>query len=83
MDSAIPPSSSEPPERDREVLEVVEGTEIVKESLDVGLKKGDSSWVAVAKDKRVLKKYEVKVKSKDGKNKLEILDEIFSNSTPL
>ncbi|XP_013739516.1 uncharacterized protein LOC106442368 [Brassica napus] len=83
MDSAIPPSSSEPPGSDREVLKDVEGLGVTEKPLDLGLKKGDSSWVLIAKEKRVLRKYDVEVQSKDGKCKVAIPDDIFSDSTPL
>lgn len=41
------------------------------------------SWVEVAQDKKVLKKFEVEVLSKDGVHSVEIPDEILDNSTPL
>ena len=83
MDSAIPPSSSEPPERDREFLGDEEGSGVAKELRKVGLQKGDPSWVSVAKDRKALTKYEVEVTSRDGKNKVVIPDDILSESTPL
>ena len=43
----------------------------------------DSKWVEVAQDKRSLKKYEVDVKSIDGKHKVLIPDKILSDATPL
>ena len=70
MDSATPPSSSDPPERDREVLKVAENVEGPKVLLDVELKKSETSWVSIEKDKRVLKKYDVAVESRDGENKV-------------
>lgn len=83
MDSTIQPGSSDPPVRDREVrdMEVGSGsTVIVKET---GLKKGDQSWVAIAKDKKVLQKFDVEVTSEGGKNKVLFPEGILSDSTPL
>lgn len=42
-----------------------------------------SNWVAAATDKKVLKKYDVEISTKDGVHKVEIPDEILDNSTPL
>lgn len=83
MDSVDLPSSSDPPERGREG-QVTE--EVLVESTvtgDIDLKKGAQSWASKATDKRALKKYDVEIISKDGKNKVEIPDEIVSESTPL
>lgn len=42
-----------------------------------------ASWVEVAQEKKVLKKYTVEMSSKDGKHTVEIPDEVLENSTPL
>lgn len=83
MDSAIPRNSAEPPERDREVLEFSDGLGEAKIVKEIDLKKGVPSWVSVAKDKKVLQKYEVEITSKEGKNKVQFPDGILSESTPL
>ncbi|CAH8383330.1 unnamed protein product [Eruca vesicaria subsp. sativa] len=41
------------------------------------------SWVSKAHDNKILRKYEVEVSTKDGKNKVEIPDEVITDSTPL
>ena len=83
MISASPPGSSGSPESTKEIQGVS----------DEGLREGksmkedqilrDSKWVDVAQDKRSLKKYDVEVKSIDGKHKVVIPDEILSDATPL
>ncbi|KAL0876303.1 hypothetical protein Bca101_026008 [Brassica carinata] len=45
--------------------------------------KSNQSWVEKAKDKKRFKKYEIKVSTKDGKHKVEIPDEVLTDSTPL
>lgn len=53
-----------------------------KEARDEGIG-SKSDWVAAAMDKKVLKKYDVEVSTKDGVHKVEIPDMILDNSTPL
>lgn len=88
MDSADLPSSSDPPERDREVRDGVEdsGIEMGSGNADltkVDLKEEAPKWVSVAHDKRSLKEYEVEVTMIDGKNKVVIPDNLLSDATPL
>lgn len=83
MNSAIPPSSSVLPEEDWEVSKVEESKVIKRDVKEGDLRKGDESWASRVKDKRVLKKYDVEIQSKDGKNKVVIPEEIFTDSTPL
>jgi len=81
MDSASSPGSSELLDRN---LVIQEGDP--KESRQSGVKdtgKEDLKWVSVVQDKRSLKKYEVEVKSIDGKHKVVIPDAILSEATPL
>ena len=47
------------------------------------MKKGEKSWVAMARDKKCLKKHDVEVLTKDGKHRVEIPGEILKDSTPL
>ncbi|KAL0796183.1 hypothetical protein Bca101_067560 [Brassica carinata] len=80
MDSAASPSSSEPPGIDRKVQDAaIDGMK----GIDTDLKKEKQSWASVAKEKKVLKKFEVEITSKDGKNKVVFPDDIVANSTPL
>ncbi|KAL0713652.1 hypothetical protein Bca4012_020630 [Brassica carinata] len=88
MGSADLPSSSDPPERDREVHDGVEDSGIETGSGNVDLTKVDlkeeaPKWVSVAHDKRSLKKYEAEVTTIDGKNKVVIPDNLLSDATPL
>lgn len=46
-------------------------------------KKQDQSWVGVAKDKKVLRKYDVEVRNEGGKQTVEIPEEVITKSTPL
>ena len=46
-------------------------------------KKPDQSWVNIAKDKKTLKKYDVEILDKGGKQTVEIPEEVISESTPL
>lgn len=71
MDSAPPPDLSD-------------DLEVVKMSDKVGdLKKEEQSWVSVAQDKKRLKKYEVEITNKDGKQVVEIPDEVLTSPTQL
>lgn len=83
MISAASPSSSDPPEIDREVKVVGEATGVVRDSEVDVLQKGIPSWASKVKDKRVLRKYEVDIVLKDGKNKVEFPEDILSETTPL
>lgn len=60
--------------------ENVEGEQVIK--ADPKVTKG-ASWIEVAKEKKILKKYKVEMLSKDGKHTVEIPDEVLENSTPL
>lgn len=79
----MPPSSSDSPEKDREDLREEKSKERKGDSLEGDLSKGDGSWATKARDRKVLKKYDVEIQSKDGKNKVVIPDEILADSTPL
>lgn len=46
-------------------------------------KKLDQSWVSVAQDKKALKKYDVEIVTKEGRQTVVIPDEVISDSTPL
>lgn len=46
-------------------------------------KKLDQSWISVAQDKKSLKKYDVEIVTKGGKQTVEIPDEVITDSTPL
>lgn len=83
MDSAMPPISSGLPEKDREVLELSDGSGVTKIEKEIDLTKEVPSWASMAKDKKVLKKFEVEIISKDGKNKVQFPEGILSESTPL
>lgn len=48
-----------------------------------GIVKESKSWVSVAEDKKRLKKYEVRVLTKEGKHSVAIPEEILTDSTPL
>lgn len=43
----------------------------------------EQSWVSVARDKKSLKKYDVEIVTKEGKQTIEIPDEVITDSTPL
>ena len=43
----------------------------------------DQIWVSVAQDKKSLRKYEVEISTKGGKQKVEIPDAVVTDSTPL
>lgn len=49
----------------------------------VAAKPAPPSWVSIAQDKKVLKKYEVAISNKDGVRSVEIPDDVFSSPTPL
>lgn len=98
VDLALPPDRTGPLEddkgetEDRKLGENLGGkdcevdlkeTDLGKTDRDGDLKKSVPSWVAVAADKKALKKYEVEVSTEDGVHTVEIPDEILENSTPL
>ncbi|XP_013589064.1 PREDICTED: uncharacterized protein LOC106297349 [Brassica oleracea var. oleracea] len=87
MDSASPPGHINSPMRAENDRKEVQGLDSLKKGLEVDqVRSVDSkgaSWVEVAQEKKVLKKYDVEVSSKDGIHKVEIPDEVLENSTPL
>ena len=82
MDSAAPPGSPVSPTRDKEVTEVRdEGSTVGKTDLPTIPKVGPS-WVYVAQDKKVLKKFDVEITNKDGLHLVVIPEEALASSTP-
>lgn len=63
--------------------EVDEGEMTGKQGVDSDLRKEDQSWASKVKDKKKLKKYEVEISIKDGKHKVEIPDEVITDSNPI
>lgn len=62
MDSAAPPGSPVSPTRDKGETEVRdEGSTVGKSDTLAEVKKAVPSWLSVAQDKKVLKKFEVEV----------------------
>ena len=49
----------------------------------LGEKKMDQSWAVVAQDKKSLKKYDVEILEKGGKQTVEIPEEVITKSTPI
>lgn len=87
MDEAIPP---DPPitqdEESSEGKTVDEKSSGMKPGFEGGVSnqgKVDQSWARVAKDKKTLRKYDVEVITKEGKQMVEISDEVITDSTPL
>ena len=60
-----------------------EGSSVGKSVTLVTAKPATPSWVSIAQDKRVLKKYEISISNKDGVRSVEIPDEVLSSPTPL
>ncbi|KAL0705282.1 hypothetical protein Bca4012_071707 [Brassica carinata] len=84
MDSAAPPDSPVSPTRDKGDKEVGDEGSLVGKSESLGeAKKVVLSWLSVAQDKKVLKKYEVEVSNKGGLHTVEIPDDVLNTSTPL
>lgn len=83
MITASPPGSSGSPMSNTEVLKGgEEGLKVAVESKE-NQKEGNTNWAGIAKDKRSLKKYDVEIKSIEGKSKVVAPDGIFSDATPL
>lgn len=80
MIPAPSPGSSGPSESNKEVRE--DGIREEKH-LTGDLKEGGLKWVEAAQDKRSLKKYDVVVKSIEGKHRVVIPEEVLSDATPL
>ena len=76
METAIPPDLTVVPEG-------VRGEETAEVGRSQIEKKLDQSWVSVAQDKKSLRKYEVEISTKGGKQKVEIPDAVVTDSTPL
>lgn len=78
MDSVPPPDLSVCSDEEKEIG-------IIREEADrVEVKKSEElSWVSVAQEKKRLKKHDVEVKNKDGKQIVEIPDSILASPTPL
>ncbi|KAL0815477.1 hypothetical protein Bca101_071921 [Brassica carinata] len=75
-------------ERGSEVdqLKVIESANGSEEAGVTSVESKDSkevSWVKVAQEKKVLRKYDVEILHKDGVHTVEIPDEVSDNSTPL
>ena len=49
------------------------------ENLSSGSEKGGSSWVEVAQENKVLKKYDLKIIDKEGEKAVEVLDDVIDN----
>lgn len=82
MDLALPPDRGGSPEVDRgkTVTQKVGGSQGVSDRVSEQTK---SSWASIVADKKVLKKYDVEVSTKEGVHTVEIPDEVLENSTPL
>ena len=88
MDSAAPPGSPASPTRDKGDKEVGDEGSVVGKSGFQGevtekVKQVAPSWLSVAQDKKVLKKYDVEVSNKDGLHTVEIPDDVLNTTTPL
>ena len=59
------------------------GEKSVVDERDLSVKKLNKSWVAAAQNRKELKRYEVEILMKEGKQKVEIPDEVITDSTPL
>lgn len=67
MDSAAPPGLHVSPTREKGETEARdEGSTVGKSDTFAEVKKTVPSWLSVAQDKKVLKKYEVEVSNKGG-----------------
>lgn len=84
MDSARPPGSSETAPATRKVQE---GSQQGSAGLENGQKRQEGapskSWVGVATEKKVLRKYSVEVTDSEGQLNVEIPDEVVFNVNPL
>ena len=69
--------------RVREEKDCTEEGSATGESVSLAAKRGPLSYVSVAQDKRVLKKYDVAVFEKDGSHSVTILGDFLTSSTPL
>lgn len=87
MDPANPPGVLNLPEVRSEIGSGSQGMErsdlVQRKQVGDGVVKDSKSWVSVAEDKKSLKKYDVKVSTKDGKHTVAIQEEILTDSTPL
>lgn len=59
------------------------GGKIAMFERDLITKKLDQCWVSIAQDRKSLKKYDVEIVTKEGKQTVVIPDEVISDSTPL
>ena len=83
MDSAAPPGLPVSPTRENGETEAWdEGSTVGKSDTFGEVKKTVPSWLSVAQDKKVLKKYEVEVSNKGGLHSVEIPDDVLTTSTP-
>ncbi|XP_018462341.2 uncharacterized protein LOC108833412 [Raphanus sativus] len=79
---AASPGSYAPPEDNRGIQkDCEEDLQGARQSKGVNLR--SEKWVSVAQERRSLKKYDVEIKSVDGKNKVVIPDDVLSDVTPL
>lgn len=84
MIAAAPPDSLGSQERVRGAKEIVdEGSTVGKSDFEAVSKKEIPSWVDVAQDKKVLKKFDVEVSNKDGLHSVMIPEDALKTSTPL
>lgn len=66
------PSPFDPPERDWVINEIGMGSGVAKGFVEVDSRIETQSWASKATNKKLLKKFDVEIVSKDGKNKVEI-----------
>lgn len=83
MDLEAPPDPSGSPVRVRVEKESVDEGSEIGESISLAAKKGCPSYVSVAQDKKVLRKYDVAVLERDGEHSVTIPEDVLTTSTPL
>ena len=84
MDLAAPPDSPVSPTRDNGESEVRDEGSTVGATISLAeAKKTAPSWLSVAQDKKVLKKFEVEVAHVGGVHSVEIPDDVLTTTTPL
>lgn len=64
-------------------MESSKGSEEVRVTVVESRDSKEVSWVKVAQEKKVLRKYDVEILNKDGVHMVEIPDEVLENPTPL
>ncbi|KAL0823404.1 hypothetical protein Bca101_047081 [Brassica carinata] len=84
MDLAAPPDSPVSPTRDKGESEVRDEGSTVGATISLAeAKKAVPSWLSVAQDKKVLKKFEVEVSHEREVHSVEIPDDVLTTTTPL